>query len=141
MVCPDHLTKPDMLSEKNRFFKLKNYSDQLKNLYKKTPDFVIPEYRFNEVKSFVESGLEDFSVSRETNKFGIPLPFDDKQVSYVRYDALFNYVTVCQRDNFWTDETEIIHVLGKDISRFHAIFRPAMLMSTELRLPNKEFVT
>ncbi len=141
MVCPDHLTKPDILSEKNRFFKLKNYSDRLKDLYKTNPEFIIPEYRFNEVKSFVNSGLEDFSVSRETNKFGISLPFDDKQVSYVRYDALFNYVTVCQKDNFWTDETEIIHVLGKDISRFHAIFRPAMLMSTELRLPNKEFVT
>jgi len=66
----------------------------MEDFYKKNPEFVIPEHRFNEMKSFVKSGLEDFSVSRETNKFGIPLPFDPKQVSYVRYDALFNYVTV-----------------------------------------------
>jgi len=101
----------------------------------------MPEYRFNEVKSLVNSGLEDFSVSRENNTFGIPLPFDNTQVSYVRYDALFNYVTVCQKDGFRADDTEIIHVLGKDISRFHSIFRPAMLMSTELPLPSKELVT
>ena len=141
MVCPDHLTKPDLITEKNWFFKLKSYSEKLKEYYVAHPDFLLPEYRFNEVKSFVNGGLEDFSVSRETNKFGIPLPFDDKQVSYVRYDALFNYVTVCERDGFWSDETEIVHILGKDIVRFHAVFRPAMLMSTELRTPNKEFIT
>jgi methionyl-tRNA synthetase len=94
MVCPDHLKKPDLITEKNRFFKLKNYQNKIEDLYTKNPDFIIPEYRFNEMKSFVKGGLEDFSVSRETNKFGIPLPFDDQQVSYVRYDALFNYVTV-----------------------------------------------
>lgn len=141
MVCPDHLTKPDLITEKNRFFKLKNYSDKLKAYYLAHPDFLLPEYRFNEVKSFVNGGLEDFSVSRETNKFGIPLPFDEKQVTYVRYDALFNYVTVCEKDSFWSDETEIVHVLGKDIVRFHAVFRPAMLMSTEIKIPNKEFIT
>jgi len=140
-VCPDHLTQPELISEKNRFFKLKNYEQQLQKYYQDQPHFVVPEHRFNEVKSFVKGWLEDFSVSRESNKFGIPLPFDDKQVSYVWYDALFNYVTVCQQDNFRSQDTEIIHVLGKDISRFHAIFRPAMLMSTQLPLPDKEFIT
>ncbi|MFZ2150675.1 MAG: methionine--tRNA ligase [Candidatus Absconditicoccaceae bacterium] len=141
MVCPDHLKKPDLITEKNRFFKLKNYSEKLKELYKSHPNFLVPGYRFNEVMSFVNGGLEDFSVSRETNKFGIPLPFDPKQVTYVRYDALFNYVTVCENDGFRNNDTEIVHVLGKDISRFHAIFWPAMLMSAELKLPNTEYIT
>ncbi|MCF7835332.1 methionine--tRNA ligase [Candidatus Gracilibacteria bacterium] len=141
IVCPDHLKKPDLITEKNRFFKLKNYSDRLKKFYEDNPNFVVPNYRFNEVKSFVNGGLEDFSVSRETNKFGIPLPFDDKQVTYVRYDALFNYVTVCEKDGFRNNDTEVVHILGKDISRFHAIFWPAMLMSTEIKLPNKEYIT
>ena len=141
MVCPDHLKKPDLITEKNWFFKLKNYSEQLKELYKNHPNFLVPWYRFNEVISFVNWGLEDFSVSRETNKFWIPLPFDPKQVTYVRYDALFNYVTVCEKDWFRDKDTEIVHVLGKDISRFHAIFRPAMLMSAELKLPNTEYIT
>lgn len=141
LVCPDHLTKPDILTEKNRFFKLSKYEEQIKKFYQENKEFVVPDHRFNEVKSFVEGGLEDFSVSRETNKFGIPLPFDSKQVTYVWYDALFNYVTVAQEKWFRNDETEIIHVLGKDIVKFHAIFRPAMLMSTKQTLPTKEFVT
>lgn len=141
IVCPDHLKKPDLITEKNRFFKLKNYSDRLKKFYEDNPNFVVPNYRFNEVKSFVNWWLEDFSVSRETNKFWIPLPFDDKQVTYVRYDALFNYVTVCEKDWFRNNDTEVVHILGKDISRFHAIFWPAMLMSTEIKLPNKEYIT
>lgn len=141
LVCPDHLTKPDLITEKNRFFRLKEYENKLKEIYIKNPQFIVPDYRFNEVKSFVNGWLEDFSVSRESNTFGIPLPFDDKQVTYVRYDALFNYVTACQKDTFWTEDTEIIHILGKDISRFHAIFRPAMLMSVQLPLPDKEFIT
>ena len=140
-LCPDHLTKPDILSEKNRFFKLKNYENKLKKFYKDNPDFVVPDYRFNEVKSFVNSGLEDFSVSRETNKFWIPLPFDPKQVTYVWYDALLNYVTISKKDGFWDDDVEIVHILWKDISRFHAIFWPAMLMSADLRTPNKEYIT
>ncbi|MBU0626780.1 class I tRNA ligase family protein [Patescibacteria group bacterium] len=69
MVCPDHLKKPDRISEKNWFFKLSNYQDKLKELYTNNPDFVVPETRFNEVKSFVNGGLIDFSVSRESNKF------------------------------------------------------------------------
>ena len=69
------------------------------------------------------------------------MPFDPKQVSYVRYDALFNYVTISRDAGFRSDDTQIVHILGKDIARFHSIFRPAMLMSVEYRLPNTEFIT
>jgi methionyl-tRNA synthetase len=69
MVCPDHLKKPDLITEKNRFFKLSNYEDKIKKLFADNPEFLVPEYRFNEMKSFVNSGLIDFSVSRETNTF------------------------------------------------------------------------
>lgn len=96
LVCPDHLKEPDILKEKNYFFKLSKYQKALEEYYASHPDFVVPSDRFNEVKAFVKRGLEDFSISRETNKFGIPLPFDPTQVTYVWYDALFNYVTVCE---------------------------------------------
>ncbi len=141
MVCPDHLKKPDLITEKNRFFRLSKYEDKIKKLFAENPEFLVPEYRFNEMKSFVNSGLIDFSVSRETNKFWIPLPFDPSQVTYVRYDALFNYVTVSKEAGFWNNETEIIHILGKDIVKFHSLFWPAMLMSVDEKLPNKEFIT
>jgi methionyl-tRNA synthetase len=141
-VCPDHPNRLlDVIKEKNRFFALKKHQGFLEKFYSDTPDFVIPERRFAEVKSFVDGGLEDFSISREGKTFGIPLPFDRSSVSYVWFDALLNYVTVCQQDGFWTKETEKIHVLGKDISRFHAIYWPAMLESAGLPMPDKEIVT
>jgi len=119
-ICPDHLKTPDTIKEKNYFFKLSKYEDKLKQLYKDRPDFVMPSDRFNEVIAFTHRGLEDFSISRETNTFGIKLPFDDSQVTYVWYDALFNYLTVCQdgQEHFWPAD---LHVVGKDIIRFHAI--------------------
>ncbi len=141
MVCPDHLKKPDLITEKNRFFKLSKYENQIKKFYTDHPEFLVPEYRYNEIKSFVNGGLIDFSVSRETNKFWIPLPFDPSQVTYVRYDALFNYVTASKDAWFRNEDTEIVHVLGKDIVKFHGIFWPAMLMSVQEKLPNKEFIT
>jgi len=105
---------------------------------------VLPDFRFNEVKAFVKRGLEDFSISRETNTFGIPLPFDQSQVTYVWFDALFNYYTSCrfsrggnkdsvdfidESDFFWTQNPHKVHIVGKDIIRFHAIFWPCMLAS------------
>jgi len=140
-VCPDHLTRPDLISEKNWFFKLSNYEEKIKKLYEENPTFVTPDHRYNEVKSFVNGGLRDFSVSRETNKFWIPLPFDASQVTYVWYDALFNYVTISRNEGFWNNDTQIVHILGKDIVKFHAIFRPAMLTSVEEKLPDQELVT
>ncbi|GHV24915.1 hypothetical protein FACS1894176_02240 [Bacteroidia bacterium] len=146
-LCPDHLTKPEVISEKNRFFNLKKYNQFLEEFQKKNEHFVEPEHRFNEVKAFVKSGLENFSISRENQHtgIGIPLPWDEKQVTYVWFDALLNYITVCYRNGengkFWDEDTEILHVLGKDIVKFHATYRPAMLESADFRQPDKEFVT
>lgn len=142
-VCPDHLTKPDIIKEKNWFFNLKKYQAVLEAFFEKNPTFVQPKTRFNEVKSFVSWWLENFSISRETNTFGIKLPFDDSQVTYVWFDALLNYITVCQEENekFWSDDTHIVHVLGKDIVKFHATYWPAILESAWYRMPDQEFVT
>ena len=95
-LCPDHLKKPEVIKEKNRFFRLSNYQDRLLEFYKAKQDFCLPSYRFNEVISFVENGLEDFSISRQGSSFGIPIPFDPESVTYIWFDALYNYVTSCQ---------------------------------------------
>ncbi len=153
-VCPDHLKTPDTIKEKNYFFKLSKYQEFLQEFYEKNPDFIQPSDRFNEVKAFVSRWLEDFSISRETNKFGIKLPFDESQVSYVWYDALFNYVTVTTDDwqdkecskapklekwlSYWPAD---LHVVWKDIIRFHWIYWPAMLKSAGYELPKKILTT
>ena len=146
-VCADHLVEPQHLKEKNYFFKLSKYETWLKWFYKSNPSFVSPEFRFNEVKAFVDRWLEDFSISRETNTFWIPLPFDKSQVTYVWFDALFNYYTSCKYSRWWDKnnsdwqdesdfwirkqpkENKILHNVWKDIIRFHAIFWPCMLAS------------
>jgi methionyl-tRNA synthetase len=146
-VCPDHLKTPDTIKEKNYFFTLSKYQTWIEEFYDTNPNFVNPDFRYNEVKAFVWRGLEDFSISRETNTFWIPLPFDRTQVTYVWFDALFNYYTSCKKSRAWDKNNEnyidesglwerkdiesgkIIHVVWKDIIRFHAIFWPAMLAS------------
>jgi len=145
-VCPDHLKAPDNIKEKNYFFKLSKYQTWMEEFYEANPWFVNPDFRYNEVKAFVKRWLEDFSISRETNTFWIPLPFDDKQVTYVWFDALFNYYTSCIESRWWDknstnyineegfwiweeSERKILHIVWKDIIRFHAIFWPAMLAS------------
>lgn len=139
--CPDHPNKEiQHLSEKNYFFRLSKYQDRLLKFYTDNPDFVQPRSKFNEIIEFVKGWLEDFSVSRETNKFGIPLPFDASQVTYVWYDALFNYMTYCQDDEakWWPAD---MHVIGKDIIRFHGIYWPAMLWSAGYEAPHQLLVT
>lgn len=139
-VCLDHLKEPDKISEENYFFKLSSYETWLKEFYDKNPDFLEPHFSFNKIKDFVYDWLEDFSISRENAKFGIPLPFDETHITYVWFDALFNYYTACKyskstdRDaTIFKDETEFfppnLHVVWKDIIRFHAIYWPAMLAS------------
>lgn len=139
-LCPDHLTKPDKIKEQNYFFKLSKYQAQLEEFYAKNKDFVIPDYRLNEMKNFFKEWLVDFSISRETNKFGIPLPFDSSQVTYVWYDALLNYLTVCQDwdEDFWPAD---LHIVWKEISRFHILYWPAMLLSAGYELPKNILVT
>lgn len=146
-VCPDHLKTPQTIKEKNYFFKLSKYQKFLEDFYDSEvwKNFVVPSDRFNEVKAFVKRGLEDFSISRETNKFGIKLPFDESQVTYVWYDALFNYLTVCRESDKKTNDSDFwpadLHVVWKDIIRFHAIYWPAMLHSAWLELPAQILTT
>ncbi|MEF2174911.1 MAG: class I tRNA ligase family protein [Candidatus Absconditabacteria bacterium] len=139
-LCPDHLKAPNVISEENYFFQLSKYEDQLKDFYKKNPEFIVPDFRFNEIKSFVEAGLEDFSVSRKGNDFRIKFPYGEDEVVYIWYDALFNYLTVCENgdEDFWPAD---LHVMAKDILRFHGIFWPAMLKSTGYELPKSIFCT
>ncbi len=144
-VCPDHLKEPQILKEKNWFFRLSKYQKYLEDFYKNNPDFVVPENRFNEVKAFVNRWLDDFSISRESNTFWIKLPFDESQVTYVWFDALFNYITLCKYPdnggddmNFWPAN---LHVVAKDIIRFHAIFWPAMLKSAWYEMPKQILTT
>ena len=152
LVCPDHLKEPDIIKEKNYFFRLSKYQDKLLKYYEENPEFVIPQDRFNEVIAFVRRWLEDFSISRETNKFWVRLPFDESQVTYVWYDALFNYVTSCVSSRWWDkNNTDFInesdfwpadlHIVWKDIIRFHAIYWPAMLMSAWYELPKQILTT
>lgn len=141
LVCQDHPTKPlESLKEKNYFFRLSKYQDKLLEFYNNNPEFITPKNRFAEVIEFVKEWLDDFSVSRETNKFWIPLPFDSSQVTYVWYDALFNYLTACQWEEkkWWPAD---LHVIGKDIIRFHAVYWPAMLWSAWYDAPREILVT
>lgn len=139
--CTDHPNRElEHLSEKNYFFKLSKYQEQILKFYEENPDFVKPRTRYNEIIEFVRGWLEDFSISRETNKFGIPLPFDNSQVTYVWYDALFNYLTVVQDDEskWWPAD---IHVIGKDIVKFHGIYWIAMLWSAWYTPPKQLLTT
>jgi methionyl-tRNA synthetase len=132
----------ELISEENYFFKLSAFQDRLLEHYEKHPEFVQPDYRRNEVKSFVKSGLRDISVSRKRLKWGIPWPDDPEQVFYVWYDALTSYMTgigYAQGENgneefrkYWRNkpgESELVHMLGKDILRFHAVYWPAFIMA------------
>ncbi|OGY29239.1 MAG: methionine--tRNA ligase [Candidatus Woykebacteria bacterium RIFCSPHIGHO2_12_FULL_45_10] len=134
-LCPDHKTKPETLEEKNYFFKLADFEKKLTDFYAKNPEFIEPEERKNEVFSFVRSGLENISVSREKAKWGIKVPFDESQRTYVWFDALLSYYSGTPEE-FWPAD---VHIIGKDILRFHAVIWPAMLMAADLPLPKKVF--
>ena len=119
------------LEEETYFFRLSAYQDRLLKYYEEHPEFVQPEFRFNEVKRFVESGLQDLSISRTSITWGIPVPGDEKHVIYVWFDALLNYLTGCPGDS-WPPDLQIV---GKDILRFHAVYWPAFLMAAGMFLP------
>src|ERR1700693_410181 len=138
----------ELVSEENYFFRLSTYQQKLLELYKNNPHFVHPDFRFNEVKSFVESGLKDISISRKSIKWGIPWPDDPEHVFYVWYDALTSYMSGIgygegpdgeanpQFKKFWPAN---LHMIGKEIIRFHAVYWPAFLMAAGLPLPEKIF--
>ena len=119
------------LKEECYFFRLSAYQDRLLAWYQPHPDFVQPDFRFNEVKRFVESGLQDLSISRTTIKWGIPVPGDEAHVVYVWFDALLNYLSGCPEGG-WPPDLQLV---GKDILRFHAVYWPAFLMAMDLPLP------
>jgi methionyl-tRNA synthetase len=133
--CPLHPTKePIMLTEKNYFFAWSKYADFLRDYINNHPDFVQHEARKNEMLAFIEQGLEDIPISRPNVKFGIPVPNDPEHVLYVWFDALINYVT--GQPSAWADNnSRIIHLLGKDNVRWHALLWPAMLQAAGYRLP------
>jgi methionyl-tRNA synthetase len=140
--CPDHGTEPEWLEEKNWFFRLSEYQDRLLQLYDERPDFVLPSFRYNEARSFIAGGLRDFSISRATQTWGVPIPWDPEQVAYVWADALVNYRSALSYapgknlGRFWP----AVHFLAKDILRFHCVYWPALLLSAGEKPPRQLFV-
>jgi methionyl-tRNA synthetase len=136
--CPIHLTRPvEWMEEVNWFFRLSRYQDRLQALLDERPEFVQPEIRRNEIRRVVEGGLEDISVSRARLPWGVPWPEDPDQTVYVWIDALTNYLSAVgfpdpEYTEWWPAQ---LHVVGKDITRFHCIYWPAMLMSAGIELP------
>lgn len=146
-LCPDCGRPLERIQEESYFFKLSAFQDRLLSYYDEHPDFIQPDFRFNEVKSFVASGLQDLSVSRTSVAWGIPVPFDPKHTTYVWFDALVNYMSAvgygdmseAGKETFlhrWPAQT---HVVGKDIIRFHCVIWPAMLMALGIDLPKQVF--
>jgi methionyl-tRNA synthetase len=141
--CPDHGTKPVWLSEENYFFRLSRFEGALLDLLEKRPNFIQPETRRNEVINVIRGGLRDISVSRATATWGIPFPDDPTHLIYVWFDALINYISAIgfpeHKDMFMKYWPAQVHVVGKDITRFHCVIWPAMLMSAGLPLPERVF--
>ncbi len=134
----------EWVSEPSYFFRLSKWQDRLLAFYEEHPDFVLPKTRLNEVTSFVKGGLQDLSVSRTSFKWGIPVPGDDDHIMYVWLDALTNYITAVgypeteseSYKKFWPCD---VHMVGKDILRFHAVYWPAFLMAADLEPPKRVF--
>ncbi|MGL6025361.1 MAG: methionine--tRNA ligase, partial [Cetobacterium sp.] len=141
--CPDCGKELTTVKEESYFFKMSKYQDALLQHIDNNPDFILPHSRKNEVVSFIKQGLQDLSISRNTFEWGIPIEFAPGHITYVWFDALTNYLTAVGYENnpelfqkFWNDG-EVVHLLGKDILRFHAIIWPCMLLSAGIKLPNK----
>jgi methionyl-tRNA synthetase len=143
--CPDHGVPPQWLEEENYYFLLSRYQDRLGEFLRAHPDWARPRTRHNEALSFVERGLEDISISRETLTWGVPVPWDSRQVIYVWVDALINYLSALTYakpgedlvKRYWPAQ---VHLMSKDILKFHAVIWPALLMSAGYELPECEFI-
>ncbi|VVC02265.1 Methionine--tRNA ligase [uncultured archaeon] len=145
--CPEHNAAPEEIEEENYFFRLSKYQNELERLITTNELAIAPETRKNEVLSFIKGGLKDFSISRSLARakgWGVPVPGDDKQIQYVWFDALGTYLTGV---GYGTDEETFshywpadVHVIGKGILRFHAVYWPAMLLSAGVQLPKSIFV-
>jgi methionyl-tRNA synthetase len=140
--CPIHKIELELEHEDNWFFRLSSFQEPLERLYAERPDFVVPQNRYNEALSFIKSGLRDLSLSRARLKWGVPVPWDQSQVIYVWIDALLNYYSALAyaregedlRDRFWPAS---VHLIGKDILKFHAVIWPAMLMAAGIEVPRR----
>ncbi|UCH83178.1 MAG: methionine--tRNA ligase, partial [Candidatus Latescibacterota bacterium] len=143
-LCPRHQEKAQWLEEKNYFFALSKFSDALKTHIEAHPEFIQPEIRRNEILNVIEQGLEDVSVSRVGKTWGVPLPIAEGHVVYVWFDALINYISAlgyggvdtAKFDKYWPADC---HVIGKDITRFHCLIWPAMLMAADVAVPKNVF--
>jgi methionyl-tRNA synthetase len=142
-LCPIHKQPVERLEQENWFFRLSKYGPALLELYESNPHFVQPDVRMNEVRSFVEAGLEDISASRSAFDWGVPVPWETGHVFYVWFDALLNYATAV---GLYTDEEQFatwwpasVHLIGKDIIRFHAVYWPAMLLAAGIDVPQQVY--
>jgi methionyl-tRNA synthetase len=143
--CPIHDISAEWIEERNYFFRLSAFQQQLLDLYDELPEFVLPRFRYNEARSFIAGGLQDFSLSRAGQPWGVQIPWDPEQVVYVWVDALINYLSALTyaregedlRDQFWP---EVHHLIGKDILRFHCVFWPALLLAAGYDVPKQLFV-
>jgi len=141
--CPNHRTEPQWVKEANYFFRLSRYREALLEHVEADPDFIRPETRRNEIVNVVKGGLDDISVSRPGSRWGIPVPGDEGHTIYVWFDALINYISAMgygsasgRFEKYWPAD---LHVIGKDITRFHCVIWPAMLMSAGIELPRTVF--
>jgi len=149
-ICPYHNRDLEIFEEENYFFALSKYQKKLIKLIENDEYRIIPDFRKKEIFNFIRSGLEDFSISRprdRTGGWGVSVPNDNTQIMYVWFDALANYITALGFEgndrlynDFWEGAKERIHVVGKDIIKFHAIYWPAMLLSAGVKLPTKIFI-
>ena len=149
-LCPEHRRPPELVAEENYFFRLSHYADRLHDLIASGALRIVPAGRRAEILRFIAGGLRDFSISRSRARargWGIPVPGDPEQVMYVWWDALINYLTALDFANdgpeyrrFWRDGDQRVHVIGKGIGRFHAVYWPAMLLSAGLPLPTTIYV-
>jgi methionyl-tRNA synthetase len=141
-TCPIHGIPLEWESQQNWFFKLSAFQEKLERLYEERPDFVIPDFRRNEAVGFIKQGLQDVSLSRPKLQWGVPLPWDESQVVYVWWDALLNYVSGLTyaregedlTEEFWPPD---LHVMAKDILKFHAVYWPALLWAADIELPRR----
>jgi methionyl-tRNA synthetase len=134
--CPDCGRPTETVTEENFFFKLSEFQERLLKLFEEEPDFIQPETRRNEVLAFVRRGLSDLSISRTSIKWGIPVPAEGSHVFYVWFDALTTYMSAVEGEDLWPAD---LHLIGKEIVRFHCIYWPAFLMSAGLPLPKKVY--
>jgi len=149
-LCPEHKKKLEIVEEENYFFKLSQYQNQLKEIIEKDKVKIIPESRKNEILNFIEQGLEDICISRSIQRakgWGIPVLEDPSQIQWCWFDALSNYITALNYDKdgkkfqeFWQENKNKLHIVGKGINRFHSLYWSAMLLSAKLSLPNTIFV-